>query len=131
MIRHDWPQGCPISAPKNRHLRRNLTSYEPHEEMKMTKEPMEKTRVPARRAAREWHGACKETWWSQHREASLNWLALGLLLAAWNASDNDPAVQAKRRPGVLRGYSYVSVRAQRSATSNHVGFTQSSRDCKG
>jgi hypothetical protein len=28
--------------------------------------------------------------WSRHREASLNWLALGLLLAAWNASDNEP-----------------------------------------
>jgi len=27
--------------------------------------------------------------WSKHREASLNWLALGLLLAAWNASDNE------------------------------------------
>jgi hypothetical protein len=51
----------------------------------------------------------KETWWSQHREASLNWLALGLLLAAWNASDNDGA-QA-RRPEALRGYSSVSVRA--------------------
>jgi len=30
--------------------------------------------------------------WSKHREASLNWLALGLLLAAWNASDNEPQV---------------------------------------
>jgi hypothetical protein len=48
--------------------------------------------------------------WSQHREASLNWLALGLLLAAWNAVDND-AGQRPRRPEVLRGYSYVSVRA--------------------
>ena len=27
--------------------------------------------------------------WSIHREASLIWLALGLLLAAWNASDNE------------------------------------------
>jgi hypothetical protein len=27
--------------------------------------------------------------WSKNREASLNWLALGLLLAAWNASDNE------------------------------------------
>jgi hypothetical protein len=30
--------------------------------------------------------------WSKHREASLNWLALGLLLAAWNASDNETKV---------------------------------------
>jgi hypothetical protein len=51
-----------------------------------------------------------ETWWAQRREASLNWLALGVLLAAWNASSND-AAQAWRRPPALRGYSTVSVRA--------------------
>ena len=45
------------------------------------------------------------------REASLNWLSLGLLLAAWNASDDDPATLVHRRPDSLRGYSYVSVRA--------------------
>jgi hypothetical protein len=44
------------------------------------------------------------------REATLNWLALGLLLAAWNASDNDDPAKA-RRPEGLRGYSHVSVRA--------------------
>jgi len=52
-------------------------------------------------------------WWLQHRDASLNWLALGLLLAAWNASDDD-ASQARPRPQALRGYSYVSVRAATS-----------------
>jgi hypothetical protein len=57
-----------------------------------------------------WQANGRGTWWSQHREASLNWLALGLLLAAWNASDNDPA-QTRRRPEALRGYSSVSVRA--------------------
>jgi hypothetical protein len=47
--------------------------------------------------------------WSQHREAALNWLAFGLLLAAWNAADDgEPATS---RPQVLRGYSQVSVRA--------------------
>jgi hypothetical protein len=51
------------------------------------------------------------SFWSARREASLNWLALGLLLAAWNASDNDSAADARRRPEALRGYSYVSVRA--------------------
>jgi hypothetical protein len=58
------------------------------------------------------------SFWSSRREASLNWLALGLLLAAWNASgDNDAAANtarraaALRRPEALRGYSYVSVRA--------------------
>jgi hypothetical protein len=47
-------------------------------------------------------------WWAQHSEASLNWLALGLLLAAWNVSDSAPQA---RRPEALRGYSSVSVRA--------------------
>jgi hypothetical protein len=47
--------------------------------------------------------------WSQRREAALNWLAIGLLLAAWNAADDGEAV--KRRPESLRGYSQVSVRA--------------------
>jgi len=44
------------------------------------------------------------------REASLNWLAFGLLLAAWNAADDD-AGGTRQRPPSLRGYSYVSVRA--------------------
>jgi hypothetical protein len=47
--------------------------------------------------------------WSQRREAALNWLAFGLLLAAWNAADD--AQPATRRPEALRGYSQVSVRA--------------------
>jgi hypothetical protein len=51
------------------------------------------------------------SFWSARREASLNWLALGLLLAAWNASDNDAAANARPRPEALRSYSYVSVRA--------------------
>ena len=57
-----------------------------------------------------------EPFWSTRREAALNWLALGLLLAAWNASDNDVAgntatANAQRRPETLRGFSQVSVRA--------------------
>jgi hypothetical protein len=59
-----------------------------------------------------------ETWWSQHREASLNWLALGLLLAAWNAADNGATTEARQRPAALRGYAYVSVRAQRLAAAD-------------
>jgi hypothetical protein len=58
------------------------------------------------------------TFWNQHREASLNWLALGLLLAAWNAADHDDSKANQRRPDTLRGYTYVSVRAaQRSQIS--------------
>jgi hypothetical protein len=49
--------------------------------------------------------------WAAHREATLNWLALGLLLAAWNATDNRPAPDLRRRPEALRGYNTVSVRA--------------------
>jgi hypothetical protein len=60
------------------------------------------------------------SFWSARREASLNWLALGLLLAAWNASDNDAAADARRRPEALRGYSHVSVRAAyRSGSVEH------------
>ena len=52
------------------------------------------------------------SFWSSRREASLNWLALGLLLAAWNASsDNDAVPSTRPRPEALRGYPYVSVRA--------------------
>jgi hypothetical protein len=52
------------------------------------------------------------SFWASRREASLNWLALGLLLAAWNASSNDDAAaNARRRPGALRAYPHVSVRA--------------------
>jgi hypothetical protein len=63
------------------------------------------------------------TIWSMGREASLNWLALGLLLAAWNASDNDPSPASHppphsvRRPEALRGYAHVSVRAVNRAAS--------------
>jgi len=56
------------------------------------------------------------SFWSARREASLNWLALGLLLAAWNASDNE-AANVRPRPQALRGYSYVSVRAAHRVAS--------------
>jgi hypothetical protein len=63
--------------------------------------------------------------WSLRREASLNWLALGLLLAAWNASDNDAHIDTRkdstatvrRRPEALRGYTYISVRAANRITA--------------
>jgi hypothetical protein len=67
----------------------------------------------------------KTTFWSSRREASLNWLALGLLLAAWNASDNDARLNARtpevrkseaRRPEALRGYAFVSARAANRIT---------------
>jgi hypothetical protein len=59
----------------------------------------------------------RTTFWSSRREASLNWLALGLLLAAWNASDNDARMSTEaRRPESLRGYAFVSVRAANRIT---------------
>jgi hypothetical protein len=58
-----------------------------------------------------WQRGSAGSWWSQHGEASLNWLALGLLLAAWNASNNDLPADGRRRPESLRGYAHVSVRA--------------------
>jgi hypothetical protein len=75
----------------------------------MTTSIRELRRRCAHRSAPAWRSN-GETWWSQHREASLNWLALGLLLAAWNRSDDDPA-SLRLRPEALRRYSSVSVRA--------------------
>lgn len=48
--------------------------------------------------------------WANHRESALNWLALGLLLAAWNGVDDTPSKSAPR-PAALKGYDTVSVRA--------------------
>jgi hypothetical protein len=54
-----------------------------------------------------------------YREAALNWLALGLLLAAWNGSDDAGVSRAvpsetrdvPERPAALRAYPKISVRA--------------------
>jgi hypothetical protein len=63
-----------------------------------------------------------QKFWVQNREATLNWLALGLLLAAWNAADGGGDARA-RRPDSLRGYSSVSVRAVQHSMGrfDHVG----------
>jgi hypothetical protein len=67
------------------------------------------------------HNRSPSAFWTLRREAALNWLALGLLLAAWNASDNAPdndAAAGKRgRPEALRGYSNVTVRAANRVTA--------------
>ena len=57
----------------------------------------------------------QDSYWNLNRETTLNWLALGMLLAAWNASNNEPASQATRRPEPLRGHAHVSVRSVRQA----------------
>ncbi len=58
------------------------------------------------------------------REKTLNWLALGLLLAAWNAVDDGGVSDAKPpRPAALKGYAQVSVRAAARAASVKRDFT--------
>ena len=56
----------------------------------------------------------RSNFWASHRESALNWLALGLLLAAWNSVD-DAAAKGMPRPASLRGYDMVSVRAVQRA----------------
>jgi hypothetical protein len=85
----------------------------------MSTSPAEIACGSLRGSARAWRTGSKDTWWAQRREASLNWLALGLLLAAWNASDNDTPAQLRRRPEALRGYSSVSVRAAHRTLSTN------------
>jgi len=67
------------------------------------------------------HNRSPGAFWTLRREATLNWLALGLLLAAWNASDNDApdngSAATARRPEVLRSYAYVTVRAANRVTA--------------
>ena len=53
--------------------------------------------------------------WTERREASLNWLALGLLLAAWNAAE-DPG-PLRQRPQALRGCATVRSMARASAAN--------------
>jgi len=77
----------------------------------MSRSPGEMTRGPMQTVGTAWQASCQGTWMSARREATLNWLALGLLLAAWNASDYGSAAPSARRPAALRGYSSVSVRA--------------------
>jgi hypothetical protein len=47
--------------------------------------------------------------WSEHREATLNWLALGLLLAAWNASDSDASRPLAAPTNLAKGHKSVNV----------------------
>jgi len=66
--------------------------------------------------------------WLPRQEASRNWLALGLLLAAWNSVAKVDQQGSARRPHALRAYPFVSVRsavrASACATSGAVHETQ-------
>jgi hypothetical protein len=92
----------------------------------MSTSPAEIACGSLRGPGRAWRAGSKDTWWAQHREASLNWLALGLLLAAWNASDNDTPAQLRRRPEMLRGYPSVSVRAVHRTLSTNLALPANS-----
>jgi len=107
IIRHNCPADCLFCAPENESWAETLASYKDEEK------PMSLTTLR--------HNLPLSAFWTLRREATLNWLALGLLLAAWNASDNNApdkegAAGMHRRPEALRGYSYVSVRAANRVT---------------
>jgi hypothetical protein len=46
-------------------------------------------------------------------EPRLNWLALGILLAAWNFCDNDSVHEAAAKPAALAHHEWVTVRTVR------------------
>jgi hypothetical protein len=46
--------------------------------------------------------------WAEHRESTLNWLALGLLLAAWNAADSESASNLAPQPKLAKGHKSVN-----------------------
>jgi hypothetical protein len=98
-ICHIWPADCRKFALKNGASPITLF-LKVNEEIPMPDCFVYESRMPA----------------GSRREAALNWLALGLLLAAWNASDDD-ATSARRRPDALRHYDSVSVRAMQRMVS--------------
>ena len=67
---------------------------------------------PRTRAASANGGAV--AWWNiERRDRGLNWLAFGLLLAAWNFSDNDAVISRAARPAELANHGLVTVRSAR------------------
>ena len=65
----------------------------------------------AHTVARNWGAVPK--WHEASRERAMNWLAFGLLLAAWNFSDNDAVTPKAARPQQLENHAIVTVRAAR------------------
>jgi hypothetical protein len=55
-------------------------------------------------------GRCRTAreFWAKHCEATLNWLALGLLLAAWNGADNDRKADSQTL-SLSKGHKTVNV----------------------
>ena len=61
----------------------------------------------------------------EHCDASLNWLALGILLAAWNLSNNDapvePVSSASEHQGSVGGQGAHDAAVRQSPESQHRG----------
>jgi len=55
------------------------------------------------------HCQTPREFWAKHREASLNWLALGMLLSAWHAADNDAAKAVAYQTNLAKGHKTVNV----------------------
>jgi hypothetical protein len=65
----------------------------------------------AHTVARNWSAI--PAWRVATRERTMSWLAFGLLLAAWNFSDNDAVTPGAARPPRLENHAFVTVRAAR------------------
>lgn len=52
-------------------------------------------------------------WLELRNDSARNWLALGLLLAAWNFSDNDAVRTQASKPQQLQHHAIVTVRTAR------------------
>jgi len=65
------------------------------------------------RSAPRWNAHSSSWWIAPGRERALNWIAFGLLLAAWNFSDDDAATRRVRRPAHVENHVLVTARAAR------------------
>jgi hypothetical protein len=57
-------------------------------------------------AIRGW--ATPRGFWAKHRESTLNWLALGMLLAAWNAADRQSTASVAAQTKLSKGHKSVN-----------------------
>lgn len=53
-------------------------------------------------------------WFEMRNESARNWLALGLLLAAWNFCDNDAVGTVTDKPPSLQKHAVITVRSARA-----------------
>jgi hypothetical protein len=54
------------------------------------------------------------TWFEPRSESARNWLALGLLLAAWNFSDNEAVRKQAAKPHGLQHHALITARSLRA-----------------